>query len=306
MKNVQNIQLAKDSSEEILPDFNTRFPYIATCAELDKYAGQTVPWHWHNAIELFYIESGSLKYLTPNGLWSFPKGSGGMVNANVLHSTGFVRGAESNIQLLHLFDPDFLSGGHGSLIEEKYILPMTAASDLELIPLYPENPAQAEILQMIRLAFTLSAEEFGYELKLRETLTQIWLKLYTHAQPDLKKGVLKNPDEKIKTMMVFIHEHFQEDISVAQLSAVVHISKRTCFRIFQENLHMSPTEYIQAFRFQKACHLLAKTNEPVTKIAYDCGFGSCSYFAKLFRAKFGCTPLAYRKQWHDSYKNGHK
>lgn len=293
MKNIQNIELAKNSSEEILPGFSSSFPYIATCAELDKYPDQVVPWHWHNAIELFYIQSGSLKYLTPNGFWTFPAGSGGFVNANVLHSTSFIRGAESNIQLLHLFEPEFLSGGHGSLIEEKYILPLTA-SDLELIALYPEDPAQAEILQMIQLSFALSDTEWGYEPKLREALTHIWLKLFALAQPNIQKCIVKNQDEKIKTMMVFIHEHFQEEISVAQLASVVHISKRTCFRIFQENLHMTPTEYLQAYRLQKACHLLAKTNDPVTKIACDCGLGSCSYFAKQFRDKFGCTPTEYR------------
>lgn len=61
------------------------FPYIASYAELDKYEGVTAPWHWHPAVELFYMESGTLEYTTPTGKWVFPAGSGGLVNSNVLH-----------------------------------------------------------------------------------------------------------------------------------------------------------------------------------------------------------------------------
>ena len=37
MKCIQGIQLISGSNEELLPDFQTDFPYIATCAELYKY-----------------------------------------------------------------------------------------------------------------------------------------------------------------------------------------------------------------------------------------------------------------------------
>lgn len=303
MKNIQSIQLIEESKEEILPGFTPDFPYIATCAELDKYLQPFTPWHWHRTVELFYIKSGSLEYSTPNGKWVFPVGSGGMVNSNVLHTSRFQRGKDSNIQLLHLFDPTFLSGEHGSRIETKYILPLTTAAGVEMIPLFPENPAQAEVLQDIKNSFDLSEQEWGYELKLRDLLAHIWLKLFELARPDMEKSGSKDSDEKIKTLIVYIHKHFQEEISVEQLAQTAHISKRTCFRLFQDNLHMTPVEYIRGCRLQKACQMLAQSNEPITQIAYSCGFGSGSYFGKMFRNKFSCTPLQYRKRWHDCEKS---
>ncbi|MZX02391.1 AraC family transcriptional regulator, partial [Escherichia coli] len=81
MKNRQNIEFQMGSREESLPGFSSDFPYIASRAELDKYPGQFVPWHWHQAVELFFIESGSLEYYTPGGTVFFPSGSGGMVNS---------------------------------------------------------------------------------------------------------------------------------------------------------------------------------------------------------------------------------
>ena len=77
MKNIQGIQLIMESNEELLPDFFMDFPYICSCVEFDKYIDPVVPWHWHHAVELFYIKSGRVEYTTPNGKWIFPAGTGG-------------------------------------------------------------------------------------------------------------------------------------------------------------------------------------------------------------------------------------
>lgn len=87
MKNIHSIEFYTGSKEELLPGFEKDFPYIASRAELDKYIGCYVPWHWHRTVELFYMESGSIEYDTPGGKILFPAGSGGMINPNVLHMT---------------------------------------------------------------------------------------------------------------------------------------------------------------------------------------------------------------------------
>ncbi len=61
MKNVQSVAFHTGSREEALPDFAADFPYIASRAELDKYIERTAPWHWHRAVEIFYMESGVLE-----------------------------------------------------------------------------------------------------------------------------------------------------------------------------------------------------------------------------------------------------
>ena len=87
MRITRNLEFQIGSNEEKLPYATPDFPYIASRAELDYYREPFVPWHWHNAIELFYIESGKLKYHTPRKTVTFSAGSAGMVNSNVLHMT---------------------------------------------------------------------------------------------------------------------------------------------------------------------------------------------------------------------------
>ena len=163
-----------------------------------------MPWHWHNAIELFYMESGELKYHTPNRTMVFSKGSAGMVNSNILHMTEFETGREKNIQLLHIFDPKLLAGNHGGIIEKKYIMPIITSSQIEMISLDPGKSEQAAVIDLIRKAFLLPEDELGYEMYIRDALSQIWVDLFRICIP-LLQGKQQSADkitDKVKQMMI--------------------------------------------------------------------------------------------------------
>lgn len=296
---LDKFEMQTQNKEEIIPSFSENFPYIATCAELDRYLPQGAPWHWHRTVELFYVKSGCVEYSTPNGKWTFPAGSGGMVNANVLHASGISPANQPNTQLIHQFDPVFLAGAAGSSLERKYILPVTTSA-LELIPLYPEDNRQKAVLDKVQQAFSLDDRSWGYEFALRQALTEIWLALFALAGPELEeKPNNAGVDANIKAMMVYVHEHYGQPISIDALAQSAHVSRRVCFRLFREKLHMTPVAYIREYRLQKACQMLAQTQQSITQIAYNCGLGSSSYFGKQFRAYTGCTPQEYRRVWHD-------
>ncbi|MCC8060059.1 MAG: helix-turn-helix domain-containing protein [Clostridiales bacterium] len=55
-----------------------------------------------------------------------------------------------------------------------------------------------------------------------------------------------------------------------------------------------PPDVIET-RLRKAAALLRATNQSAKDIALDCGFGDASYFTKMFRLKYHCTPGNYRK-----------
>ena len=301
MKNIQSIEFHSGSKEELLPDFADDFPYIASRSEIDKYIEGFVPWHWHRAVELFYMESGSLEYYTPRGKIIFPAGSGGMVNSNVLHMTRAKSRKDKNLQFLHIFDSSLRAGEQGSRIEKKYITPVLAAPQIEIIPIFPGNVMQDKILELILEAFQYSSDELGYEIKMRETLSKIWLMLFELSRPILEKGGEYNKsNDKIKLMMVYIHEHYSEKISIAELAASAYLSERECFRVFHDCLHMTPIEYMRSYRLQMACQMLARGRDPVTVISQACGLGSSSYFGKVFREYTSCTPLEYRQKWQNS------
>lgn len=295
MKRIKQIQFHIGSQEELLPDFQTDFPYIASRAELDHYADHFVPWHWHKAVELFYIKSGAVEYQLPGGKMIFPAGSGGLLNSNILHASRGISGTEENVEFCHIFDSSLISGGYGSRIEKEYVLPLITVPQVEMIALSPDDEEQKEILEMIQEAFQIPEKEYGFEIHLRAILSEIWLRIFQLAGPLLEAPPkMRKNNDKIKDLMVYVHRHYQEKLSVSELAASAFLSERECFRIFQECLHMTPMQYIQNYRLQIACQMLSESKTTITEISHACGLGSSSYFGKVFREYMKCTPGQYR------------
>lgn len=300
IKKRSSIEFHSGSNEERLPDYAEDFPYIAVCSELDKYPDRTSPWHWHKAVELFYVREGSVEYFTPTRRWIFPEKSGGLINSNILHKTKMSDGTETVNLVLHFFDPVFLAGTKGSLIERKYISPIVADQQTEILPLYPSDPAQKKILEELRDSFLLSEDIPGYEIRLRERLSDIWLQIFASFAPSDPKKERNKAGSKLKTMLVYVYDHYQEKITVADLARAAFTSERECFRLFKDYLRTTPVEYIRNYRLQMSCQMLINTNKSITDIGHACGVGNSSYFGKIFREQIGCTPIQYRMKWQDS------
>lgn len=306
MKNICSIEFINGSKKEFLPGLTPAFPYICSHIEFDKYIDHFVPWHWHKEVELFYIESGVLEYYTPKGKTVFPAGSAGIVNSNILHSTRPSEKSKDTIQSEHIFDADFIGGQMGGRIEQKYVAPITSAAQIEIIAIYPESPQWVQLIDKICGSFRLSEDEYGYEVKLRSVLSEIWCGFLELVTPIAEPGaaLYEKTNDRVKLMLIYIREHYAEKISAAELAAAAFISERECFRAFRDCLHTTPVQYLQSYRLRTACHLLARTSETITAIAYACGLGSGSYFGRVFLEQIGCTPMEYRRRWQDNDMNG--
>lgn len=290
MQITNSIEVNSQNSEEIFQKFSPDFPYLFSKAYPGRY---DVLWHWHLSFELFYMKQGELYYETPSGSCFFPEGSGGLVNSGVLHKSRNASRQPEPIQLIHLFEPSFLSGYTGSLIEQKYVTPFRTSS-IEIVPILPDSDFTKEILVDLQASFSLNESEFGYEITLREKLSNLWLNLLKISSP--QNGIGKQEDNKLKMMLIFIHKHFRDKIYISEIAESAFVSERECYRLFQQFLHTTPSKYLQEYRLQKAVSMLKETNENITNIGFACGFGGNSMFSEIFKKKYQCTPKEYRKK----------
>lgn len=298
----EQVEVYPGSREERLPRFTPQFPHIASHVVMQTGAA----WHWHRSFELFYVEQGAVEYHTPHTVRLFRAGSGGLVNSNVLHHTRCP--AAGAVQRLHLFEPELLSGIPGGTVEQRYIAPLLASGAPELLSLSPEDPAQQQALELLRQSLYLDETAFGYELELQALLARIWVQLLRpleHMAP-AAPGRADAAAKKVKQMMLYLHTHYAEKLTIADLAAAVFCSQRECYRCFQLCLHQTPVEYLQHIRLQAACKQLMETDIPITAIAQSCGFASSSYFGTQFRQAYGCTPTQYRQKWQDIDTKQHK
>ncbi|MDM9620649.1 helix-turn-helix domain-containing protein [Rhizobium sp. S96] len=59
---------------------------------------------------------------------------------------------------------------------------------------------------------------------------------------------------------------------------------------------MSVSQYVNDFRIRAACELLAASDEPVTRLMFDCGFISKSNFNREFLRVTGTNPTEFRRR----------
>lgn len=73
------------------------------------------------------------------------------------------------------------------------------------------------------------------------------------------------------------------------------VSAEHLARSMRAHRDTSPTEFVNTLRLEHAAHLLTTTNAPILDVTDLCGFESVSYFYRLFTARYGRPPSAYRR-----------
>ena len=281
---------------EIIPAEMESFPCICRWTDLDWYEDKTIPWHWHTELEINCVESGCLQFQIPEQTITAGKGEVVFVNSGVLHTCHPV-GKEPCHYYTHIFDMHFLSGMYNSLFEEKYFLPVSRNSALQLWLVKPDSLEHIEMISTEMKAIELCKQEpDGFEFDLRTRLCDFWrLLLKDTAAIRATARQRGNADtERMKAMMGFIHEHYGEKISLDDIAESASISTRECSRCFRRCIDSSPNDYLNQYRIRAAVRLLTESDMTILEISEECGFSSASYFTKIFRDTMRCTPKGYR------------
>jgi AraC-like DNA-binding protein len=99
----------------------------------------------------------------------------------------------------------------------------------------------------------------------------------------------------VRQAMAYIHEHYAEPISRADLAEHVALSEDYLTDCFRKELGVTPITYINRYRVNQAKILLSETFKSITEIALDVGFSDSSYFSRVFRRETGMSPTDYRQ-----------
>lgn len=98
---------------------------------------------------------------------------------------------------------------------------------------------------------------------------------------------------RIEPALRYLESHYAENTDVETLARLCFISKPHLFRLFKSELGMSPMEYRNSIRIERAKLLLADGECTVGEIAAMLGFDGSYYFSRLFKAQTGMTPSRY-------------
>ncbi len=100
-----------------------------------------------------------------------------------------------------------------------------------------------------------------------------------------------------KTMLVldYIEKHICENIRIEQLAKIVHLHPNYFIKFFKTQTGISPIQYINSARLEKAKKLLLFSEYNITQIASRTGFNDIVHFSKLFKQHTGFSPSEFKK-----------
>jgi signal transduction histidine kinase/ligand-binding sensor domain-containing protein/DNA-binding response OmpR family regulator len=81
--------------------------------------------------------------------------------------------------------------------------------------------------------------------------------------------------------------------SVEELSSELYISRVTLYKRSLSLTGKSPVEFIRSIRLQHGAQLIQGGHLTISQVSYKVGFKSQKYFARAFKAEFGCLPSEY-------------
>lgn len=91
-------------------------------------------------------------------------------------------------------------------------------------------------------------------------------------------------------------EHYAAPLKLGELASMAKLSERQFGRLLRHQTGMSFTAYLQHLRMTAACRLLADTTQRITDVAASVGYADLKFFNRLFHAKTGVSPRAYRRE----------
>lgn len=257
-------------------------------------SGFNVSLHWHDEIEILFIESGIL-YLTINSTPYIGRaGDIFLVNPREIHGMN----AQDTSTLYHafVFPLHFLTFQSRNTDSNSFFLPLSEGK-LLLHNAIQDSALKKEGGQIIQHILTLNEKKTsGYQLGIQIYCAQLLYSIYAAGCYHLQKFSPFSEEMAIKReILAFLQNNYAEKISLHELAAAFHMSEKYFSRYFKKNFQMTLTDYVNSLRLENAAGLLVNTDLSITEIALESGFHNISYFIRTFKAAYGCSPLHYRR-----------
>lgn len=100
--------------------------------------------------------------------------------------------------------------------------------------------------------------------------------------------------ELLLRILSFMENAFAQEHVIQDVTQHFGVSRSSLWRLFKGELNTTPHEYLQNIRLENA-RLLLHSGCDVLTTAMRCGFADSSHLIRLFKARYGMTPLKYQR-----------
>lgn len=121
------------------------------------------------------------------------------------------------------------------------------------------------------------------------------LRTYNTFEAIERSGEARLGKHEVARLTEYIEDNIDRSIGLAELAGVVNVSRFHFIRLFKRSTGMTPIDFVEQCRIERARSLITDTKIPLAEIALMTGFADQSHFTRRFRDRVGCTPAAYSR-----------
>ena len=101
--------------------------------------------------------------------------------------------------------------------------------------------------------------------------------------------------EKSQILRFMATEYANTEMSLEYAVSELGINRTKINEVLKEEMGLTFTTYLNKIRLAEAARLLAESEDAnIAEIAYSVGYKNVSYFNKLFKSEYGCTPKSFK------------
>ena len=296
----------KENMHKIIAHADENYPIGIYYVEPSQMYMGYVRWHWHEEMEINLVKSGSAEFTIGDEKVIVHEGQAIALNCNVFHSIYSVSNTDC-ILISLLFNPYNLFKNHTSSLASGYLNPIIKGTEHRYVLFDRKDMWGRSALSYLNDIFDVNlSKDFGYELTTKGYLCQLWvhlLKKYNshtvlYAPQQSNESALSPDEVRIKDAILYIQQHYTEQVTLDDIASSIHVSKSECCRCFKRAVKVTPFEYLMRYRILQAADKILQNDREtssISELATSVGFNNTSYFNKLFKKYFDCTPTEFRK-----------
>lgn len=287
----------KDKLEFRYYEVEKDFPVLALLGERWEIPYGTDPMHFHNYLEIGYCYYGTGNMVGIGMESLYRAGTVTVIPKNYPHRTTGNGDEIQRWEYLFIDADQFLENMFGE--NQRQVTRSRQRLQTCYRILNEENEPEIGMLVKICLNEMRDKKEF-YKKSATAALEALMICILRLFEGDdmlpMSDGFSGKNFDALQRTLNYIDEHYEENIGIGELVKISNLSETHYRRLFKECMHSSPKEYINLVRVDRACRMLASTDDQVENIALYTGFQTVGSLIRNFKKLVGVTPGEWRKR----------
>jgi AraC-like DNA-binding protein/quercetin dioxygenase-like cupin family protein len=272
-------------------------------------SGFKAPFHFHPEYELTLITAGSGKRYIGSHMAGFTPGDLVLLGPNLPHCWKLEPANAPASSIVIQFAADCLGQDFFSSPELSSIQRLLGSSHrgIHFPPLvHPLADSDVRFLRTspVQRIHSLAVEnnDFRRLVDLLEILQELAMEkdIVLLDTSGITAGLTPADRQRIHPIFAYLVENFRGPVSLEKAAAIAGMSPNAFCRYFRKITRKTFMEMVIQHRLDHATRQLIQTNEPISAICFDSGFGDISHFYKMFRSRMHISPLNYRKKFRQA------